>query len=140
MRRLRQPLHDVAAAPLNYDKEAGRWGSFVWTMENFLSQYSVGGLFVCLTISLGAIIWILVGLRCWHARRIAPEISLFAFFAAGLLFQNLSFQRYVEPQLLLSVSIFCAREKLNCVEGKIGLGWFSAYGLLSFMKPFFGGA
>jgi hypothetical protein len=124
------------SVPLNYDKDAGRWGSLVWTMEQSLASSRLGGLFVCATIFVGATIWTLVGVRCWQARQIAPEISLFSVFAAGLLFEHMSWQRYVEPQLLISLSVFCAREKLNSLEGKIGLGWFSAYAVLSLMKPF----
>jgi hypothetical protein len=125
--------------PLTYDKDAGRWGSLIWTIEHFLASSHLGSLFVCATIFVGATIWMLVGVRCWQARQIAPEISLFCVFAAGLLFEYMSWQRYVEPQLLISLSVFCAREKLNSLDGKIGLGWFSAYAVLSLVKPFISG-
>ncbi|BAR54385.1 hypothetical protein ACVIWV_001046 [Bradyrhizobium diazoefficiens] len=124
------------SVPLDYDKDAGRWGSLVWTIEQSLAPFHLGSLFVCATIFVGATIWTLVGVRCWQVRQIAPEISLFCVFAAGLLFEYMSWQRYVEPQLLISLSVFCAREKLNSLEGRIGLGWFSAYAVLSIMKPF----
>lgn len=124
------------SVPLNYDKDAGRWGSLVWTMEQSLASFGLGSLFVCATIFVGATIWTLVAVRCWQARQMSPEISLFCVFAAGLLFESMSWQRYVEPQLLISLSVFCAREKVNSLDGKIGLGWFSAYAVLSLMKPF----
>lgn len=127
------------SVPLYYDKGAGRWGSLVWTLEQYLSSFHLGGLFICATIFVGTTIWALVGVRCWQERQIAPEISLFCVFAAGLLFEHMSWQRYVEPQLFISLSVFCAREKLNSLEGKIGLGWFLAYAVLSLIKPFISG-
>ncbi len=124
--------------PLDFNRTDGRWGSLIWTLVAHLHG-PLSFVFLVATMSVGFSIWIGTVAVCWRERRIAPEIILFALFAAAFLVQAFSWQRYVEVQILITLAVFFIRRgPLPHGEAALIVAWFGAYGLLNLAKVIYG--
>ncbi|MBB5751861.1 hypothetical protein [Prosthecomicrobium pneumaticum] len=126
----------VATMPLNFDPASGRFGSIVWTLQGPLSALHFEIVLVSLSIFVGSLIVIAMGVDCYRKKSIYPEIVMFFMFSVSLIAQRYSWQRYVEPQLLLTLGVYCSRLPMIRIVLWIVIVWFALYGTLSIFKGF----
>jgi hypothetical protein len=126
-----------AVVPLDYSFDQGRWGSLVWDIDAKLGRGGIGFMAACL--GLGFLIWAGVAALSWQQRCLRPEIALFGCFMVGFLGQALSWQRYIEAELLLTLAVFfAARLDPRRAETAVLALWFALYAALSVAKAAFG--
>jgi hypothetical protein len=113
--------------PMNYDPEHGRWGSAVWSIEEALRSHGLGKAAVWAELAIGFFVWIAIALQCGKARTVFPEIVLFGFFMASLLVQTVSWQRYIEVQLIVTLAIAFVRFRPTRTELLLFTSWYSIY-------------
>jgi hypothetical protein len=117
----------VVILPLNYDQDHGRWGSIVWSIEAALDGYGIGKLAIGMAMGAGVLIWLAVFYRCFKERNIFPEVVLFGIFMSSTLIQTVSWERYVEFQIVATLAIVFVRFELTRSELLILVGWYGVY-------------
>jgi hypothetical protein len=120
--------------PLNFDHDHGRWGSIVWSIEEALRQTGFGTATVCAEMAVGIFIWSGVVYRCLQAGTVFPEVLFFSLFTVSLMGQAISWQRYVEQQLLATLAISVVRSGPRRTELVLATVWFGLYFLVSIIK------
>jgi hypothetical protein len=97
------------ACPTAYDAATGLWGSVIWTAAAHSPQIGSHSL-VVLLLTLSGVAVIAVLLTHAFMRSYFPaETLLLLFYLIGYSAQPLAWQRYVEPQILLTLGVFTAR-------------------------------
>lgn len=92
------------ATTSGYDKEAGRWGSWVWCFTRCTPAWRGRAPLVLVLASLGALALLII----WPLIVSAILLVLVCYFA-GYSSQPLAWQRYIEPHILLTLGVFCSR-------------------------------
>ncbi|HXP65232.1 MAG TPA: hypothetical protein VN815_07145 [Steroidobacteraceae bacterium] len=124
--------------PLDFNIEAGRYNSLVWTLARSIHIHSVAAAIIGLLIALGAFLWISMIRVVCRGEDFPPELTMFALFSAGLLVQKMAWQRYVEPEMLLTFGVFFARRELDKFEAGLILAAYGIYGAISLLQIFIG--
>jgi hypothetical protein len=122
--------------PLQFNVSAGRYNSLVWNLERPLARFHLGTAFVAALILAGAFEWLCVAV---HLRRLsgAPvEIVMFAVFCVSLLVQRMAWQRYLEPELLLTLGVYLARRELSPTYAWPIIGAYSAYAAIAILHAY----
>jgi len=92
-----------------YDKEAGRWGSWIWYFTRCTPSSGGKAPLVLVLASLGALALLIMAVHCVRYRYFPSELLVLVCYFAGYSSQPLAWQRYIEPHILLTLGVFCSR-------------------------------
>jgi hypothetical protein len=124
------------ALPLEFNVAAGRYNSLIWNLPRVFLPHPFGIMFIGVLIAIGAFLWISMLLACCRKSDFPPEFVMFGLFALSLLVQKMAWQRYVEPQLLLTFGIYFSRQELTRNDSRFIVAVYSAYGAVSLIHAF----
>lgn len=92
-----------------YDRETGRWGSWVWYLARHSPALGGRAPLVLALVCVGALALLSMAVHSLEHRYFPAELLLLAFYFAGYSTQPFAWQRYIEPHTLLTLGVFCSR-------------------------------
>jgi hypothetical protein len=119
------------ALPLEFNIEAGRSNSLIWNLQRVFLHHPFDIAFVGVMIAIGSFLWISMLVACCKRSDFPPELVMFGLFAASLLVQKTAWQRYVEPQLLLTLGVYFSRQEMARNDSRFIVAAYCAYGAIS---------
>jgi hypothetical protein len=96
-------------SPSNYQADAGRWGSVVWTLAAHTPLIGSRSPLLLAVAVLGAVFAAFLAWRGRRLERFPTELAAMALYIAGLALTSAAYQRYLEPVALLCLGLFFAR-------------------------------
>jgi hypothetical protein len=118
-----------------YSYKAGRWASVVWTISNYAPHWRNHSISTLLLAIFGALFSFFLGwLAVNHFQIRSIVVGMFLYLGSQIIVP-LSFQRYVEPIILLSLALIAA----GCAKISIGRlvmfgAIFTLYGLVGLLR------
>ena len=97
------------AASSGHDREAGRWGSWVWFFARHTPSLGGKSPLVLVLASLGAFSLLAMAMHAVQHRYFPSELLLLLCYFIGYSSQPFAWQRYLEPHILLTLGVFCSR-------------------------------
>jgi hypothetical protein len=92
-----------------YDQASGRWGSVVWLLARHGPSVGDKSLVVLALLSVGSHAVAMQVLDAVRRRMLPPELLAFLAYTTGYAVQAFAWQRYVEPQALLTLAVLSSR-------------------------------
>lgn len=100
------------AAATTYDEPAGRWGSLVWVLARKTPVLGDRSPAVLVLALLGGAILVLMAVRAARTRPFPTEFLFLVLYLAGYSAQPYAWQRYIEPQVMVTFGALCLREPI----------------------------
>jgi hypothetical protein len=94
--------------PSNYDYEAGRWGSIVWTLSKYSPHWANHSVLILLLDVLGVTFIVFLAWLAANYKGVRPIVVGMFLYLVSQIIVPLAFQRYVEPIILISLALVAA--------------------------------
>jgi hypothetical protein len=97
------------AAPSDYNFPGERWGSVVWYLARFTPVFAHRSLVVLPLAMIGTAALAIMLVHALQNRYFPAAAAMLLLYFVAYSCQYFAFQRYIEPPILLTLAIFCAR-------------------------------